>query len=540
MKKFRAVVVVAIGFTLFMGTVAQADAPVDPNVPKLGLWLVENGGLTSMQPSIYANATQDFSNTRDLKLCGEITSQICTDAALIQINNYLPICTPDTQVNCISAVWAVDSSGKKIFGTAGKRVPEKGNGDYSAVPKMGLPAGNGQGNIFTFPGVKHAGGNNNYLVVVRDFYTLPKQPGVQASDLKYEVNNLHAAIIPVNEYQGNYHAGNVKDGYSGDSGGGTAPTGEDCQVTDNGTCFAAEDFPANYQFGISIRTANKIIGWFHGRIHSPTIQTTPVGSEGEEISIQAEPVRVTSLNFLADASSLPQEVKSAVIGTRDWGMIGSPLGDKLNAELDSPDAMTLFSLFNPVFKDKSTSEKTFWSVESMIPGQTQTPVTKCSSDIRDVSGIVTTNSLLYSSGPPTFNTSTESLDYKLASPHFESNGSVTSGSYDLLIRSNVARCIYGFSKAPISATISVLASDGTSKVATTVLGEKNGWLYLSAQGFDFSSPTVRVTLTQSAAATSPAKAPATKTSTAITCVKGKTSKKVTGVNPTCPSGYKKK
>jgi len=32
--------------------------------------------------------------------------------------------------------------------------------------------------------------------------------------------------------------------------------------------------------------------------------------------------------------------------------------------------------------------------------------------------------------------------------------------------------------------------------------------------------------------------PARKSS--ITCVKGKTSKKVTAVNPTCPKGYKKK
>jgi hypothetical protein len=30
------------------------------------------------------------------------------------------------------------------------------------------------------------------------------------------------------------------------------------------------------------------------------------------------------------------------------------------------------------------------------------------------------------------------------------------------------------------------------------------------------------------------------TKTTITCVKGKTTKKVTGVNPKCPSGYKKK
>jgi hypothetical protein len=115
------------------------------------------------------------------------------------------------------------------------------------------------------------------------------------------------------------------------------------------------------------------------------------------------------------------------------------------------------------------------------------------------------------------------------------------------MRSSVARCIYGFTAAPVSATVSIVAADGTAQVATTVLGEKNGWLYLTASGFTFSSPTVRVKLTQAVepaasqgpTASAPAKPAAVKKSS-ITCVKGKTSKKVTAVNPKCPTGYKKK
>jgi hypothetical protein len=47
------------------------------------------------------------------------------------------------------------------------------------------------------------------------------------------------------------------------------------------------------------------------------------------------------------------------------------------------------------------------------------------------------------------------------------------------------------------------------------------------------------TPTPTPVASAPAKAIAKK-SISITCVKGKTSKKVTGVNPKCPTGYKKK
>ena len=55
------------------------------------------------------------------------------------------------------------------------------------------------------------------------------------------------------------------------------------------------------------------------------------------------------------------------------------------------------------------------------------------------------------------------------------------------------------------------------------------------------TPTPTVTATPSS---TPVPVVATPTTTAkkttVTCVKGKTTKKVTGVNPKCPAGYKKK
>jgi hypothetical protein len=75
-------------------------------------------------------------------------------------------------------------------------------------------------------------------------------------------------------------------------------------------------------------------------------------------------------------------------------------------------------------------------------------------------------------------------------------------------------------------------------------------MYLKANNFTFSAPTLKVKLTQEAvkpvatpspiATATPAAKPAAAKKTTITCVKGKTSKKVTAVKPVCPSGYKKK
>jgi hypothetical protein len=137
----------------------------------------------------------------------------------------------------------------------------------------------------------------------------------------------------------------------------------------------------------------------------------------------------------------------------------------------------------------------------------------------------------------------------------------------LNMRSEAARCLYGFSSAPLKAVVSVTSADGsTQDVQTEALSEKDGWLHLGAYNFHFSQPTIRIKLSQektvaptpAATPTSTPNAPAATTpapkanapaapaipnkakTIIITCVKGKTTKKVVGTNPTCPAGYKKK
>jgi hypothetical protein len=164
-----------------------------------------------------------------------------------------------------------------------------------------------------------------------------------------------------------------------------------------------------------------------------------------------------------------------------------------------------------------------------------------------LSGIVTTNSTMYIGAPPTFDSSEGTLDYKVTSPHSLPDGSDFKGMYNLLIKSDVARCIYGFTSAPVSAKISIVSADGTNQVATTLFGERSGWMYLKANNFTFSAPTLKVKLTQEVAKSDPTPTPSASTApiaavkkATITCVKGKTSKKVTAVKPVCPTGYKKK
>jgi hypothetical protein len=211
--------------------------------------------------------------------------------------------------------------------------------------------------------------------------------------------------------------------------------------------------------------------------------------------------------------------------------------------------MDQLKLWLPFVGDKATTLMGTWSVRTLDENETQGASQCFTSGDKGVTGIVTTNATQYSAGPPSLNKGEGTLEYKVSAPHFTTKGEEFLGTYDLIMRSDVARCVYGFTSAPIRAELSIVNDQGNQKVATEILGEKNGWLYLSAGGFTYSSPTIKVKLEQDAPPPAPTPS-ATPTPSAsakpvvkavtITCVKGKSSKKVTAVKPKCPAGYKKK
>jgi hypothetical protein len=160
--------------------------------------------------------------------------------------------------------------------------------------------------------------------------------------------------------------------------------------------------------------------------------------------------------------------------------------------------------------------------------------------------------MITSAGPPQFDQKEQALIYQVAGPHFEKDGkTLFRGTYDLVMRKDVAQCLYNFSNAPIKATISVINANGEEIVATEQLAERNDasgeWITLGKYGFTFSSPKLKVKLTQEKSAApavtagkpSAATKPATTTKkNSITCIKGKLKKVVSGSKPKCPTGYR--
>jgi hypothetical protein len=164
---------------------------------------------------------------------------------------------------------------------------------------------------------------------------------------------------------------------------------------------------------------------------------------------------------------------------------------------------------------------------------------------------------------PVWNAEKKSLSYKASAPRLAPDGkSVNTGFYYATISSADALALWGLKKAEDAAsalTISVRTSEGGSTAATKTVAVKNGRIIIQVFGFEFPDPMLDISLNPSydAMATSAGaasnmsaagtvrttaspKPKATPKATTISCIKGNQLKKVTGVKPTCPAGFKKK
>jgi hypothetical protein len=301
-------------------------------------------------------------------------------------------------------------------------------------------------------------------------------------------------------------------------------------------CGVRKDFVDGQKAQLSIRLPNTITGWIHGRLKGAEISVTKYDANQNTITVAAENVKVPELNTVftdAQVDSLPNPAYFRPNGMK-WNSVnaGNPAALEWVKQLAKP------------LNDTATGEHSTWSF-STIPNNRGG--SKCFDDNSQLLGMVMTNSLVYAPSAPEFDG--KQLNYQVGGLHFQQDGKTPNlGTYDLLMRSATARCLYNFTDAPLSASVTVTtANGGEQQISTTVLKEKDGWLHLGAYGFTFSSPILRVKLngvpktitptnTQS---NQPTKKSNSKDYT-MTCVKGKLVKKIIAPKPMCPTGWKKK
>jgi hypothetical protein len=545
MKKL--LVTVFSSVLMLTGLTAHAATKIELTGPDIGVRITENQEMLTDGPFLMAQ-TQTKDGER-FYLCKALDDEICKNASNIKAVSYLPPCDAINGINCISSVYAVSEQGVKTEGIFQRYVAEGASHEYASETRFNLPQGKGQGSIWTFSGLKNAAGNEDYYVGARFDSWAPVNGGVISQN--FYPGRLIGGISPVSIKSGAFgetfplDSNNPSSDGSPNGGVGSRNTSsdqswKDCVVTEIGKCYMAEDFPSGHRFGMTLKLGATIRGWFHGRIYQPVITTKSGSNAGaQEITIEALPVIVPTLQEKVSTAAVTTELRDFLRNNEVSNGFGYVMPESSGSK-----SFEHTKLWIPVIKDKATTSKTYWSVRTL--DQINDPIiSSCTKSDGALSGVVTTNSLVYNAGPPDFDKESQNLDYKVLSTHYSADGTVAKGTYDLILSSTVARCIYGFTSAPIQASLTILSDDGVAQVATQVINEKNGWLTLSAAGFSYSSPTIKVKLSQEVAkpaptSSTPASTTVPKRKVTINCVKGKVIKKITASSPKCPTGYKKK
>ena len=296
------------------------------------------------------------------------------------------------------------------------------------------------------------------------------------------------------------------------------------------------DFPENVQMRAVIHMSKSASGWFKARLNNPDISISSLNTLNSRVEVTGAPVRVPAFAYPRNLNNLSADEKKYT----------NALKGVIYVEPGTSEIFSYIEMARKVVKDIAAFSNTYWTLTS-TPWDNRNP---CLQDSTRVLGIVSTNAIGYEGASPEFKDGF--LNYRVTGIHFGPDGKTPNlGTYDLLLRSDAARCLYGFSNAPISATVSISGSDGSQNVATTVVSEKDGWLKMKATGFTFSEKNIKVKLIQEKAAVAEAPKVATPADLSpiakkvvkkqtITCVKGKVTKKVTAAAPVCPSGFKKR
>lgn len=259
-----------------------------------------------------------------------------------------------------------------------------------------------------------------------------------------------------------------------------------CLWANVGVCGVRADFPASASMRVAVRAPVGVRGWFEGRLKDPKVSITPVDGL-QRITIEAQPVEVNRVSYRTSISGFDVEGFMGDAGYQ--GLLTGPL--TLWADAWGKRGFEFVSKLRPLTGDRSSGKNSLWSIKTIAGAVPD----RCLSGNDAVAGFVATNASVYSGEVPTFNSGY--LSYQVAGMHYEADGvNLNIGTYDMVMRSDVARCLYGFTSAPVSATVQVVGTGGVENVATTIVSERDGWLKLAAYGFTFSEKEIRVTLDQ--------------------------------------------
>ena len=402
--------------------------------------------------------------------------------------NNLGVCAPQLIENCIESLEISNPAGELVPATF---IKYAGGPSLPAETKSGLIKSETT-SLWEVPGVPNVAGTNTYAVTIQTWNRFDR------ATKKFIPSEIVGRVNPYLEITGPQYklpSFSISKLSNGDLALGMRDGGGDagCAWVLENVCGLALDFTQDAQVKLVARVSNQLSGWFKGRLNDPQFKLSKLSSTNVKLTIQGKPADVP--RFAAkekDAYFTPELIKKI----RHWGSAGvtGPKGHSFVYGLPGPtepNAALWLETFRKNVNDSSSGTSRLWNFGSVDNGGGS----PCLRDPSRVLGIVSTNATVYNDSAPKFEEGF--LTYSVSGLHYQPDGKALNlGTYDFIMRSDVARCLYGFGNFPISATISVVTDKGVKTTATTVVSEKDGWLKLRAAGFTFSKKTIKVKITK--------------------------------------------
>lgn len=386
--------------------------------------------------------TKSFSESSGF--CSSADSGNCSGQSDLQFVAHLPQCGGPETTDCIVSLTSTSKTGSESSAIFSRYFPNSGPQSFTGKPSIKLPTGRAP-SVWKIAGAPHIGGDE-YAVVAR----------LRGGTARRSAASLQLALTPVSLKTDADTSNSYEPPHWTTPGRLAGPASDRglfrCAYWgDNGSCLLSHSFPADISYTVTIRLATEPAGWLHGRIGSPAISFTKDG-DNTLVKVTATPVQVPAFQVGKSATAFPEAVQRAFAVNGPYGNGGSrqPGGQdrtdptQRNAEYNitsyKDQAFEQLSLVTDVIEDKAGWAPWMWRVRTLSDGE-MSKAGKCLTTGDGVKGIVTTNATIYGSGPPSFNSTTGSLDYKVAAPHFTRTGEVFQGAYNLIMRSDVARCL---------------------------------------------------------------------------------------------------
>lgn len=527
--------------------------PWDSHLDTKKMWITYGamGGLSIMPGSVY------LKNMTTEEFCETALDKCLQQGQGILASGHATYCQQKQQVPCIEKLeikrvediewqtaifenyWDATPSESTIAQLKSDIANQK---NYSGIRQISLKKGwnsnsslklmgSGPGPLmFSAPEFPSGGGTTNYLVepFFGQFLTNYRQG--KFSSVAYDT--FYINVRPIAEVVSSKAMASVEaialtaSGKPQHGGFGVGGHIGNYYSVDGRYAFSAA-FDPSIQLRITMLIPSEIGGWFHSRLSDPNVQLSTVSPGVSRFVISGGSAEVPITNTAVEAfDAANRQYLEYTFGKNNEDMEyrrKNQIGGLAGGFWDPNNGLDSFKFWYSKISEQAKGKLSVWSVARMpIHRLGNNP---CLNRTDRIQGLINTNAMVYQSLVPEYQGGF--LNYEVMGVHKDLNGEIQRGQYDLIMRSEAARCLYRFSSAPVSGTITVVDANGSPQIATTTLGEKDGWLKLSAKNFTFSQKTVKVKLTQPK-----------RTITCVSTTNPKSIRKVTGLNPKCPKGFK--